>query len=73
MIDITAETTFADLLDNYPEAEAVIRKHMGQTIGCLTCPMRQRETLAMGGQVHGLTKEQIAAMVKEINEILNNK
>lgn len=65
---ITNETTFAELLDAYPQADAIIRKHMGQTVGCITCPMRQRETLTMGGQVHGLTTKQVEAMVKELNE-----
>lgn len=67
-MQITPDTSLGELLTTYPEAEKIIRKHLGETVGCLSCPMRQMESLSMGAEVHGLNKKQISALVAELQE-----
>ena len=66
---ITKNTTIGDLLDEYPDAEKILRKYLGE-VGCLTCPMRAMETLENGATVHKLSKPKLDKMVKELNDKL---
>ena len=62
---IDANWLMGDLLESYPAAAAVLKKHFGE--GCLTCPGARTETVAFGASMHGADADVI---VKEINECI---
>lgn len=70
-MQITKDTLIGELLEKYPEAEAVIREHVGD-VGCLNCPGKYFDTLEAGASLHGMSPEQIEIMVKAIKKKINS-
>ncbi len=62
---IDANWLIGDLLEKYPEAVPVFKKHFGE--GCFTCPGAKLETVAFGATMHSLDTDTI---VNEINEAI---
>jgi len=55
-MEITKDTTFAELMQNDPAAAEELR-NMG--LGCGNCPMAQFETIEMGAMGHGMDTEDV--------------
>ena len=62
---ITKKTSIGDVIQNYPEAESVVKKYFGA--GCYTCPGSKTEDIAFGATMHNVDPEVI---IKELNEII---
>jgi hybrid cluster-associated redox disulfide protein len=60
---ITHETVIGDLLQAYPEALPVIKKHFGN--GCFTCPGMAIESIGFGAMMHGMDLEPILKDLRE--------
>ncbi len=57
---IDKEMNIGEILDKYPEAQEVFRKHFGQN--CFSCPGSRMETVTIGAMMHN----------KDVNEILKD-
>lgn len=64
---VSKDTLIGELLEEHPEAEVVIREHLGD-VGCLNCPGKYFDTLEAGASLHGMSPEQVEAMVKAIKK-----
>ncbi|UCD57503.1 MAG: DUF1858 domain-containing protein [Candidatus Hydrogenedentota bacterium] len=62
---IDANHLIGDVLRDFPETEAVFKKHFGN--GCFTCPGARLESIAFGATMHGLDTD---AIVRELNKCL---
>lgn len=69
-MNITKDTLIGELLEKHPQAEAVIREHLGD-VGCLNCPGKYFDTLEAGAALHGMTPDQIQDMIKAIRQTIN--
>ena len=67
-LKITKKTSIGDVIKQYPEAEAVIKKYFGA--GCFTCPGSKTEDIAFGATMHNISPDVI---IKELNEVINKK
>lgn len=47
---IDKEMSIGEVLDRYPEAQKVFRKHFGE--GCFNCPGSRIETISFGALMH---------------------
>lgn len=63
---ISPQMTFSELLNEIPEAAEVL---MESGMHCFGCPMSQMETLEQGALAHGMTKKQIAELIKKIEKM----
>ncbi len=64
---IIKETTFAELLKEYPE---VAEKLKEKGLGCIGCPMARFETIEQGAAMHGINPDEL---IKDINKGLTEK
>lgn len=67
---ITKDMTFKQALDKFPGAGAVMMKY---GLHCIGCHIAAVETIEQGCLAHGLKKEDVENMVKEINEAIEKK
>lgn len=65
---ITLETIFGELLEEYPDTEAIIKKYMGEDVYCITCPGRMFDTIQNGAMLHGLSEQEILALITELQQ-----
>jgi hybrid cluster-associated redox disulfide protein len=62
---ITKNSNLLKLVQDYPHLVALLFGKYGlHCLGCMAAPF---ETLEQGAKAHGLTKKEIAKMVKELN------
>jgi hybrid cluster-associated redox disulfide protein len=61
---ITHEIIIGELIEAYPKAEAIIKKHFGN--GCWTCPGMSIESLGFGAMMHGLDVEPIVQELRQV-------
>lgn len=67
---ITKETTLGEVVNSYPESAKVLMQY---GLHCIGCHVSAFETIEQGSKAHGLSDEDIEKMVKEINEIAEQK
>ena len=58
------------LISHYPEALEVLLKY---NLPCLGCALASFESLEEGARAHGMSDQEIEALVKEINQLLKQK
>jgi len=58
------------LISHYPEALEVLFKY---NLPCLGCALASFESLEEGARAHGMSDQEIEALVKEINQLLKQK
>lgn len=56
------EMNIGEVLDKYPEAQAIFQKHFGE--GCFNCPGSRMETISFGAMMHN---KDANAIVEELN------
>ena len=61
---VTADMSIGDVISKYPESAEVMMKW---GLHCIGCHVAAWESVGQGAAVHGLSKAQIAKMLKEIN------
>lgn len=70
MAKITKETVMGELIREHPETVPILLKF---GLHCIGCPMSSMETIEQGTLGHGLTEEQLDALLKELNEAVEKK
>lgn len=59
---IDKEMNIGEVLDRYPEAREVFKKHFGED--CFACPGSRMETISFGALMH---KKDVKAIVRDLN------
>lgn len=63
---IAADSTIADLIENYGEqAERILRRY---GLYCAGCHRSTADTVAFGARQHGIEERQVTRLVRELNE-----
>lgn len=62
---IKPKTKISKIVSESPEA---VGELMEIGMGCAMCPMAEDETLEQGCLSHGMTKKEIAELIKKINK-----
>ena len=62
---ITEDTLIGELVDNYP---AAVEPLMATGVHCIGCGISPVETLGQGLKGHGMTNEQVKAVLKTLND-----
>ena len=62
--EITKDMTFQEALEKSPESAEIMMRYGLHCIGCHIAPF---ETIEQGSLAHGLAKQDIDKMIKEIN------
>jgi hybrid cluster-associated redox disulfide protein len=63
---ITTKMRIGDVVNKYPESAEIMMRSGMHCIGCL---MATQETIEQGAIAHGMSKEQISKMLKEMNAV----
>ena len=63
---IDKEMNIGEILDRYPEAQEVFRKHFGQ--GCFNCPGCRMESISFGALMHN---KDANAIVEDLNAMIH--
>lgn len=69
-MDVTLETIFGEILEEYPKSEDVLKKYLGEAY-CLTCPGKMFDTIGNGAMLHGLSDEQAVSMVNDLQAVVD--
>lgn len=67
---ITKDMTFGAVIEKFPESAAIMMKH---GLHCVGCHVAAWETVEQGVAAHGMSKEDLDKMMKEINSALDKK
>lgn len=68
---IKRDTILKEAIEEYPEIVSIL---IGYGLHCVGCYFSEIETIEQGAKTHGLTKEVIEMMLKDVNSIvLENK
>ena len=70
MAKITKDMTLGDVVSKYPEAAQVMLKY---GLHCVGCHVAAFETVEQGAMAHGMDREQIDKMLKEMNGVIKKK
>lgn len=70
MAEVTKDSPIGEVVKNHPEAVEVFLKY---GLHCIGCPASMMETVGQGGAGHGMSEEEIAKMVDEINQKIKAK
>jgi len=62
---IDKEMSIGEVLEKYPKAQKVFRKHFGE--GCFNCPPSRRETISFGALMHN---KDANALVADLNAMI---
>lgn len=62
---ITRQTTIGEIMSNYPEASSVL---LEAGLHCVGCHVSPNETLGAGCEGHGMTDEDIDALMVKVNK-----
>jgi hypothetical protein len=69
-MEVTLDSIFGELLEEYPETEEVLKDYLGQAY-CLVCPGKMFDTIGNGVLLHGLTDEHAAEMVDDLQVVVD--
>lgn len=67
---ITKEMTFGEVIEKYPESAMIMMKH---GLHCVGCHVAAWETVEDGAAAHGMSKDDLDKMMKELNSALDKK
>lgn len=67
---VTMETILGEILEEYPGAEAVMKKYLGEAY-CLTCPGKMFDSIGNGAMLHGMSGEEAANMLSDLQEVVD--
>lgn len=68
-IKVTKDMLVGDVIGKYPAA-ADVMESFGLT--CTGCAVNTMESIELGGKGHGMTDEQVDAMVEDVNLVVSN-
>lgn len=67
---ITKNMTFGELIQKYPETAEILFAH---GMHCIGCHIATTETIEQGAKAHGMSDEDVTAMLKEMNDKIKKK
>lgn len=67
---VTMGTILGEILEEYPGAELVMKKYLGEAY-CLTCPGKMFDTIGNGAMLHGMSGEEAANMLSDLQEVVD--
>lgn len=70
-MQISLNTIFGELLEEYPETEDVLKKYLGEAY-CLSCPGKMFDTIGNGAMLHGLSDDVANAMVQDLQTVVDS-
>ena len=62
---IEKEMIIGEVLERYPEAQKIFRKHFGE--GCFNCPGSRMETISFGALMHN---KDANALLEDLNAMI---
>jgi len=62
---IEKEMNIGEVLDRYPQAQKIFRKHFGE--GCFNCPTCRMETISFGALMHN---KDANALLEDLNAMI---
>jgi len=68
---ITKNILILEIAERYPKLVDVLVEKYG--LHCLGCSMSAIETLKEGAMAHGMNKEEVEEMIKDLNELANKE
>ena len=66
---IKKDMLLMDVVEKHPESAAVLT---GYGLHCVGCHFSDIDTIESGAKIHGMDKETIEMMVKDLNEVIGN-
>jgi len=69
-MNVSLETIFGELLEEYPKTEQVLIKYLGQAY-CLTCPGKMFDNIGNGAMIHGLSNDVADKMVEDLQKVVD--
>jgi hybrid cluster-associated redox disulfide protein len=67
---IRMDMTFGEVIEKYPWSAMIMMKH---GLHCVGCHVAAWETIEQGAAAHGMSKEDLDKMMKELNSSLEKK
>ena len=67
---VTEDVTVGDVIFKWPEVAEIFGKY---GLSCIGCSVNTMEAVGVGARGHGMTEENIQAMLKEANEFVSKK
>lgn len=67
---ITKDTTLGEAITRHPETAEVMLRY---GLHCVGCHVAVHETVEQGASAHGMDKDTIEKMVKEMNDVVKKK
>ncbi len=68
--EITRDTKISELLENFPQVAEVFADYNLHCVGCIASVF---DTVAQGALSHGMTDEEIDALVEDLNLVVNEE
>lgn len=69
-MEVSLDTIFGEILEEHPDSEEVLKKYLGEAY-CLTCPGKMFDTIGNGAMLHGLSDEEAAGMVADLQAVVD--
>jgi hybrid cluster-associated redox disulfide protein len=67
---ITDKTPINHLIEKHPEVIDIL---MAYGLHCVNCHFSEFDTIENGAMMHGMSKEEIKMMLKDVNKIIKKK
>ncbi len=67
-MEIDENTNIAELLEKHPETAEVFMNYDLQCVGCMAAAF---DTIGHGADAHGLSEEDIQALIEDLNLVVN--
>lgn len=71
-MQVSLDTIFGEILEEYPRSEDVLKKYLGEAY-CLSCPGKMFDTIGNGALIHGLSDETAKAMVADLQACVDEQ
>ncbi len=69
-MEVTLDTIFGEVLEEYPETEEVLKNYMGEAY-CLTCPGKMFDTIGNGVLLHGLSDQMTQWLMEDLQQVVD--
>ncbi len=66
---ITKESPIMDAIEKHPEIIPIL---LGYGLHCVGCHFSQFDTIENGAKIHGMSKENLKMMLKDVNAVISS-
>jgi hypothetical protein len=67
---VTKDSLIGEILFEFPQAQEIMLKYLGEEVACVMCPGQSFDTFAMIADLHGIDEEVVEEMLKEMNVMM---